>query len=76
MIQISLMITILVDVILVILLFIEHLMQNTLEAKKRIENDIMPEWKFQDPFENKTKNLYDPKPLREIAREITKLDDK
>ena len=37
---------------------------------------IIPEWLFQEPIENKIKKINHPKPLRQIARDIFKLDDK
>ena len=52
-----------------------------LRSKKHLENDkqnemIIPEWLFQEPIKNKTKKLYNPKPLRQIARDNIELDDK
>ena len=37
---------------------------------------IIPEWSFQEPFENKTQKIYNPKPVREVVRDNIKLDDK
>ena len=37
---------------------------------------IIPEWLFKEPIENKTKNIYNPKSLKQIARDNIKLDDK
>ena len=37
---------------------------------------IIPEWLFQEPVENKIKKIYNPKPLRQLARDNIKLDDK
>ena len=37
---------------------------------------IIPEWLFQEPIEKKIKKLYNPKPLKQIAIENFKLDDK
>ena len=36
----------------------------------------IPEWSFQEPIEKKVKKLYNPKQLRQIARDNIKLDDK
>ena len=52
-----------------------------LRSKKHIENMkqnemIIPEWLFQEPVENKIKKIYNPKPLRELARDNIRLDDK
>ena len=37
---------------------------------------IIPEWLFQEPIAKKIKKLYSPKPLKQIAIENFKLDDK
>ena len=37
---------------------------------------IIPEWLFQEPVENKVNKLYNPKPLRQLARDIIRLDDR
>ena len=34
------------------------------------------EWLFRKPVENKINKIYNPKPLKQIARDIIKLDDK
>ena len=52
-----------------------------LRSKKHIENMkqsemIIPEWLFQEPVENKIKKIYNPRSLRQIARDNIKLDDK
>ena len=52
-----------------------------LRSKKHLEKEkqnelIKPEWLFKEPIENKNKNLQNPKPLSQIARDIIKLDDK
>ena len=51
-----------------------------LRIKKHLEKEkqdrmILPEWLFQDPIENKVKKIYNPKPVRQLAGEIVKLDD-
>ena len=56
--------------------YIKHL-----RSKKHIENIkqnemIIPEWLFQEPIENKIKKIYNPKPLRQLARDNIRLDDK
>ena len=56
--------------------FVKHL-----RSKKHLEdmkqNDmIIPEWLFQEPVENKIKKLYNPKSLKQLARNNIKLDDK
>ena len=52
-----------------------------LRSKKHIENMkqnemIMSEWLFQEPVENKINKMYNPKPLKQLARNNIKLDDK
>ena len=56
--------------------YIKHL-----RSKKHIENIqqnemIIPEWLFQEPVENKIKKIYNPKPLRQLARDNIRLDDR
>ena len=56
--------------------FVKHL-----RSKKHIENMkqnemIIPEWLFQEPIENKINKIYNPKPLRQLARYNIRLDDK
>ena len=46
-----------------------------LEKEKHNEM-IIPEWLFKEPIENKTKELYNPKTLKQTAIENIKLDDK
>ena len=52
-----------------------------LRSKKHIENMkenemIIPEWLFQEPVENKIHKIYNPKSLKQLARNNIKLDDK
>ena len=56
--------------------FVKHM-----KSKKHIENMkqnemIIPEWLFQEPVENKIKKIYNPRSLKQIARNNIKLDDK
>ena len=37
---------------------------------------IIPDWLFRKPIENISRRIYNPKPIREIAREKIKIDDK
>ena len=37
---------------------------------------IMPEWLFKEPIENKIKKIYNPKSLKQLARDNFRLDDK
>ena len=36
----------------------------------------IPDWLFKEPIEHKTSKIYEPKTLKQIARDIIKLDDK
>ena len=52
-----------------------------LKIKKHIENMkqnemTIPEWLFQEPVENKINKIYNPKSLKQLARNNIKLDDK
>ena len=52
-----------------------------LKSKKHIENMkqnemIIPEWLYQEPVENKYNKTYNPKSLKQLARNNIKLDDK
>ena len=56
--------------------FVKHM-----KSKKHLENMkqnemIIPEWLFQEPVENKIKKIYNPKSLKQLARNNIKLDDK
>ena len=56
--------------------YIKHM-----RSKKHIENMkqgemIIPEWLFKEPIENKIEKIYNPKPLKQLARNNIKLDDK
>ena len=37
---------------------------------------IIPNWLFQEPIENKVNKIYNPKSLKQIARDNIRLDDK
>ena len=52
-----------------------------LKSKKHLENItqnemIIPEWLFKEPIENKIEKLYNPKSLKQLARNNIRLDDK
>ena len=52
-----------------------------LRSKKHLENMkqnemIIPDWLFQEPVENKIKKIYNPRSLKQIARDNIRLDDK
>ena len=45
-----------------------------LTSKEHLENErqkelIIPEWLFKEPFEYDAKNIYSPKPLKQIAED-------
>ena len=52
-----------------------------LRSKKHLENMkqnemIIPDWLFQEPVENKINKIYNPKSLKQLARNNIRLDDK
>ena len=52
-----------------------------MRSKKHLENIKqnemnIPEWSIQEPVENKNNKTYNPKSLKQLARNIIKLDDK
>ena len=52
-----------------------------LRSKKHVDNIkqdemIIPEWLFKEPIENKIEKIYNPKPLKQLARINIKIDDK
>ena len=56
--------------------FVKHL-----RSKKHLENMkqnemIIPEWLFREPVENKVNKIYNPKSLKQLARNNIRLDDK
>ena len=59
-------------------------MQKLLRSKKHLENIkqnemIIPEWVFKEeqaPNKNKIKKVYNPKTLKQIARQIIKMNDR
>ena len=56
--------------------FAKHLRSKThLENIKQSEM-IIPEWLFQEPIENNIKKIYNPKSLKQLARNNIQLDDK
>ena len=56
--------------------FVKHL-----RSKKHLENIkqnemIIPDWLFQEPVETKINKIYNPKSLKQLARDNIRLDDK
>ena len=56
--------------------YMKHLRSNKHLENIKQNDMIIPEWLFQEPVENKINKLYNPKPLRQLARDNIKLDDK
>ena len=56
--------------------YMKHLRSKTHLENIKQNNMIIPEWLFQEPIENKTKKIYNPNSLRQIARDNIRLDDK
>ena len=54
----------------------KHLRSKTHLANIEQNEMIIPEWLFQEPAENKIKKIYNPKSLKQLARNNIKLDDK
>ena len=56
--------------------YIEHL-KSKKHIKNRKQNEmIIPEWLFLEPVENKINKIYNPKSLKQLARNNIRLDDK
>ena len=56
-------------------------MQKHLKSKKQLKNlkqneMILPEWLFEKPIENQNIKIYNPKSLKQLARDKIRLDDK
>ena len=52
-----------------------------LRSKKHIQNMkqnemIIPEWLFSEPVENKISKIYNPRSLKQLARDNIRLDDR
>ena len=43
--------------------------------KEKQNEKIPPEWLFKETFESKNKKMYNPKPLKQKAKETIKIDD-
>ena len=55
--------------------------QRQLRSKKHLESEklkemIIPEWLYKEPNENKINKSYNSKPLKQLARDNIRLDDK
>ena len=56
--------------------YVKHLRSKKHNENEKINNVIIPEWSFEEPIENKITKIYNPKILKQIARDNIKLDDK
>ena len=56
--------------------YIKHLRSEKHKENMKQEEMIIPEWLFQEPVENKIDKIHNPKPLRQLARDNIRLDDK
>ena len=56
--------------------YAKHLRSKTHLENIKLNNMIIPERLFQEPVENKIKKIYNPKSLKQLARNNIKLDDK
>ena len=56
--------------------YIKHL-RSKRHIKNMKQNEmIIPEWLFQEPVENKINKIYNPRSLKQLARDNTRLDEK
>ena len=56
--------------------YMKHLRSKKHLEKIKQNEMIIPEWLFREPIENKIKTIYNPKPLKQLARNNIKLDGK
>ena len=56
--------------------YVKHLKSKKYIKYTKQNELIIPEWLFQEPVENKIKKIYNPKPLRQLARDNIRLDDR
>ena len=56
--------------------YVKHLRSKKHFEKEKISNMNIPQWLVQEPIEIKNKKVNNPKSLKQIARDNTKLDDK
>ena len=56
--------------------FVKHLRSKKHSVDMKQNDLIIPEWLFQELVENKVKKIYNPKSLKQLARDNIKLDDK
>ena len=56
--------------------YAKHLRSTKHWGNEKQNEWFIPEWLFKEPIENKIEIIYNPKPLKRIARENFKVDDK
>ena len=56
--------------------YVKHLRSKKHLEKIKQNEMIIPEWLFQEPIENEIGKIYNPKSLKQIARDNIRLDDK
>ena len=56
--------------------YVKHLRSKKHLEIEKLNEKVKPDWLFQEPIENKIKNIYNPKSLKQIARDSIRLDDK
>ena len=56
--------------------YMEHMRSKKLIENLKQNEMIIPEWFFSKPVENKIRKINNPKPLRQLARDNIRLDDK
>ena len=56
--------------------YVKHLRSKTHLENMKQNEVIIPEWLFQEPVEKKIKKIYNPKSLKQLARDNIGLDDK
>ena len=56
--------------------YMKHLRSKKHLEKIKQNEMIIPEWLFQEPTKNKINKIYNPKSLKQLARNNIRLDDK
>ena len=56
--------------------YVKHLRSKKHLEKVKQNGMIIPEWLFSEPVENKIEKIYNPKSLKQLARDNIRLDDK
>ena len=56
--------------------YMKHLRIKKHSEKMKLNEMIIPDWLFREPVENKINKIYNPKSLKQLARNNIRLDDK